>query len=256
MAQICSQCNTKNANKNSFCKKCGAVLPAKFTNPYEAQNPMIRKILCFVMVLAIILSISTIGLYLMGVQPIYKESKIEYDTVESYLDAYQGNHSIFIHKKPQISFTSFANYYHKLYLAIKNSEHFDIADSLYNFIIASLVSYGSSILSYSLLTILLILAFIFLLRESPIAKWFIIIVSAIGLIIIVFGAIISFVFVSYDNISVHNGTLLGIYHEAPQLSSLLLVPLLVQLPILGSFLCKKKPILEEPITCAEDSSSL
>ena len=256
MAQICSQCNTKNASKNSFCKKCGAVLPANFTNPYGTQSPMIRKILCFVMILAIILSISTVGLYLMGVQPIYKESKTEYHSVESFLDAYQGNHSIFIHKKPQISFTSYANYYHKLYLAIKNSAHFDIADSLYNFIIASLVSYGSSILSYSVLTVLLILAFIFLLRESPIAKWSIIIASVIGLLIIISGTIISYVFVSYDNISVHNGTLLGVYHEAPQLSTLLLVPLLVQLPILGSFLCKKKPILEDPITYTEDSSSL
>ncbi len=216
MAKVCSKCSFKNADTDLFCQSCGTELPTpqkkRKTKIKQAQDPAIRRIISLILIAATLFCLVTCIQYICGRQPLMVYDKPS-ETVS-------------------ISFTNTWKIWGSL---LKNIVAFDFTNSNTVYLVCRVLCHINGSFFYLVLSALLGFTTYLVYAKSDKAKLFSTISGAAGLCVIIVGFLLGYYLVVSGDPSGRQ------YIRAlPQLTTLLLIPLFAQLPLLGMMLSKKE----------------
>lgn len=238
MAKFCTQCNQKNANNNTFCRTCGAQLPTILKSPVEEQQSAVYKITGLVLVFALLLCLLTIGLSVFGVQPYLLKHKnnVDVDGIEAYLEAYSFRNSATTGDSTII----YSNIYQTIY-SMSNMSSDVIRDEIFMLEFLSIISNFFYCICYIVLALMLIVPLVKVCKKSKKMKSSLMLPGITGLILILSGLLFNWLFIRYFDISSQTT-----YHAFPQPTTILALPLFMQMPLLAHLFPGKKKIKRVP----------
>ena len=238
MAKVCTQCNQKNANNNTFCRTCGAQLPTIIKTTVEEQRSAVYTIIGLVLAFALLLCLLTIGLSIFGVQPylLTHKNDADYDTIEAYLEAYSLRNSATTGDSTII----YSNIYQTIYSMSKMPDD-AIRDEIFLLEILSMISNFIYCICYIVLALMLIVPLVKACKKSKNMRTSLMLPGITGLILILSGLLINWLFIRYYDISSQTT-----YHAFPQPTTILALPLFMQMPLLAHLFLSNKKIKRVP----------